>query len=144
MRGTLALLVCLVVVTAGCLGGATGPLHPPDGPADEAVPQPGGGDDSSGDGGDLGGGSAPGIEIPDYEFAEGTAGNVVVELRVRHNGTQRRTVRLVAGIAVDGGVEQSSKVVTLDPGERTFVGIQFDAAWDGFTQNLAFARAERT
>lgn len=144
MRRRIPLLVCLVVATAGCLGAATGPLHPPDGPGDEAVPEPGGGDGvpPAGDGNSAGG-SPPGIAILDYEFVEGTAGNVVVELTVRNNGSQRRTVRLVAGIEVDSGVEQSAKVVPIDPGEETFVGLQFEAAWDGFVRSLAFARAER-
>lgn len=142
-RGRLAVVVCLVVASAGCLGGATGPLQPPSGPADERVGQDPGGSDTDGDGPETGGGTATAIDILDYDFVEGTAGNVVVELTVLNNASDSRTVRLEAAIEVEGSIEQSSKVVTLDPGQETFVGIQFEGAWDRFTPNLDYARAER-
>lgn len=139
-----ALLVCLLVASAGCLGTAAGPLHPPSGPVDEAVASPGGAPGPPGDGRvDTDGGSAPGIDLPAYEFEEGTAGNVVVELTVRNNGSETRNVRLVAGIEIGGSIEQRSKVVRIDPGQRTIVGIQFDATWEQFTPSLAYARADR-
>ena len=145
-------LVLLLVASAGCLGGATGPLHPPSGPADERVEtrQPGG--DGTGGTGDIGG---PGggfgdqgtttpqaVQIPTFDFREGDEGNVVVELTVENAAAESRTVTLVAALEVNGTIEEAATEATLGPGERTTIDVHFDGDWDDFTPNLAYARVQ--
>ena len=139
--GTLLALCCLVA-TAGCLGGATGPLHPPSGPADEyvATATPDGGGSTPDDGRSTPEPTPQAVKIPDFDFAEGVDGNVVVELSVENTGNETRTVDLVAAIEVNGTLEEAAETVTLEPGQRTTVGVQFDGAWENFTPNLAYAR----
>jgi hypothetical protein len=144
--GTAALvLLAIALVSAGCVGGATGPLHPPSGPGDERVvdSQRGAGG-PAGEGG-TGGDSRPtahGVELPAHEFAEGTIGNVVAELTVNNTASVSRRVRVIAAIRVNGSLETASKEIPLEPGQETIVGIHFEADWEAFSGNLTWARVE--
>lgn len=144
MNRRLAMLAVLsfLVASAGCLGGATGPLHPPGGPGDERVGT------SAPDRDGFPGQESPStteetpqaVQIPDFDFSEGSSGNVVVELTLQNTANETRTVQLVAAVEINGTLEETATQVTLEPGETRTVDVPFEGDWDDFSPNLAYAR----
>lgn len=145
-RALASLAMCSLLLTAGCLAGGAGPLHPPSGPADEHVTtrQPG-----SGPGGDGAGpgdtdvttvGSPTNVAVVNQSITESSLGQVVLALTVRNNGSERVRAQLVGTITTNGSRKQAWKQVVLDPGQTRTVEIYFDVRWASVDGNQTEAR----
>lgn len=144
-RGLATLALVLVVLSAGCLAGGTGPLHPPSGPADERVSerQPGVDDGAAAGGGDGGADtvSTPSeVSVVNHSFRESGLNYVVLNLTVRNNASDARRAQLVGAIEYNGSTHQAFRQAVLDPGETRFVELSFDVPWAEFGGNLTEAR----
>jgi hypothetical protein len=144
-RGLATLALVLLVLSAGCLAGGTGPLHPPGGPADEQVTerQPGGGDGAGGGGPDGGFTtvSTPSeVGVLNHSFRQSALNDVVLNLTVRNNASEARRAQLVGAIEYNGSTRRAFRQTVLDPGETGFVELSFDVQWTEFGGNLTEAR----